>query len=66
MHQNNSDWLLGFKDRSLDIPKNDWAIKKDEGKLDQLSGATITSRSIINVIYKTLQYYSENRDKFYK
>lgn len=65
-HQDNSAWLSGFKGYSLAIAEKKWAIKKDDGEFDQLSGATITSRSIINIIYKTLEYYSENRDKFYK
>lgn len=64
-HQDNSNWLLGFNGYSLETPKKSWAIKKDEGEFDQLSGATITSRSIITILYKTLEYYSENRDKFY-
>lgn len=65
-HQDNSNWLLDFKGYSLVTAKKKWAIKKDKGEFDQLSGATITSRSIINILYKTLEYYSENRDKFYK
>ncbi len=64
-HQDKSDWLIGFNDQSLESSKKNWAIKKDEGEFDQLSGATITSRSIINILYKTLEYYSEHRDKFY-
>lgn len=65
-HQDNSDWLFGFKGYSLDTAEKKWAIKKENGEFDQLSGATITSRSIINILYKTLEYYSANRDKFYK
>lgn len=65
-HQDNSDWLGGFKGYSLATAEKKWAIKKDKGEFDQLSGATITSRSIINILYKTLEYYSANRDKFYK
>jgi electron transport complex protein RnfG len=64
-HQDNSNWLLGFIGYSLETTENKWAIKKDGGEFDQLSGATITSRSIINILYKTLEYYSEHRDKFY-
>jgi H+/Na+-translocating ferredoxin:NAD+ oxidoreductase subunit G len=64
-HQDNSNWLLGFNGYSLETPEEQWAVKKDGGEFDQLSGATITSRGIINVIYKVLKYYSENRDKFY-
>jgi H+/Na+-translocating ferredoxin:NAD+ oxidoreductase subunit G len=65
-HQDNSNWLLGFNGYSLETKKEKWAIKKDSGEFDQLSGATITSRSIINILYKVLEYYSENRDKFYQ
>ncbi len=65
-HQDNSKWLYDFNGYSLETPEKKWAIKKDKGEFDQLSGATITSRSIINIIYKTLEYYSKNRNKFYK
>jgi H+/Na+-translocating ferredoxin:NAD+ oxidoreductase subunit G len=66
-HQDKSDWLQIFNNTSIStLPEKQWAIKKDNGEFDQLSGATITSRSIINIIYKTLEYYSENRDKFYE
>ncbi|GJM06064.1 MAG: electron transport complex subunit G [marine bacterium B5-7] len=65
-HQDKTDWLQDFNNTSLaSLPEKKWAIKKDEGGFDQLSGATITSRSIINVIYTTLNYYSEHRDEFY-
>jgi H+/Na+-translocating ferredoxin:NAD+ oxidoreductase subunit G len=66
-HQDKTDWLQGFNNRSIAILSEDqWAIKKDDGEFDQLSGATITSRSIINIIYQTLEYYLENQDKFYE
>lgn len=66
-HQDKSDWLLGFNKQSFTgLPEEKWAVKKDGGEFDQLSGATITSRSIINIIYKTLEYYSEHWDTFYE
>ncbi len=66
-HQDKTDWLQIFNNTSISaLPEKKWAIKRDGGEFDQLSGATITSRSIINIIYKTLEYYSENRDKFYE
>ncbi len=67
MHQDKSDWLQIFNNTSISaLPEEQWAIKKDDGEFDQLSGATITSRSIISIIYKTLNYYLENQDKFYE
>ncbi len=64
-HQDKTDWLTDFNNFSLIKQKEQWAIKKDGGEFDQLSGATITSRSIINSVYKTLEFYTENRDIFY-
>lgn len=65
-HQDKTGWLQNFNNTSIaTLPEKQWAIKKDKGEFDQLSGATITSRSIINTIYNTLSYYSDNRDKFY-
>ena len=67
VHQDKTDWLQIFNNTSVStLPEKQWAIKKDDGEFDQLSGATITSRSIINIIYKTLEYYLENQDKFYE
>lgn len=67
VHQDKTDWLQNFNNTSISAsPEKQWAIKKDEGEFDQLSGATITSRSIINIIYRTLEYYLENQDKFYE
>jgi H+/Na+-translocating ferredoxin:NAD+ oxidoreductase subunit G len=66
-HQDKTDWLLGFNNHSFEgLPEEKWAVKKDGGEFDQLSGATITSRSIINIVYKVLEYYSENRNSFYE
>lgn len=64
-HQDKTGWLKNFNNASLANQKEKWAITKDGGEFDQLSGATITSRSIINSIYKTLVFYTENRDVFY-
>ncbi len=64
-HQDKTDWLKNFNNAGLAKQKEQWAIKKDGGEFDQLSGATITSRSIINSVYKILEFYTENRDVFY-
>jgi len=67
IHQDKSNWILGFNDRSLEnTDEKMWAVKKDGGDFDQISGATITPRSVINIVYKVLEFYSENRDSFYQ
>ena len=65
-HQDKSDWLLGFNNRTFEeITKYRAVIKNGGEEIDQLSGATITSRSIIDIVYKVLKYYSENRDTLF-
>jgi len=64
--QKKSDWIKGFTDRSLaNTSLEIWTVKTDGGAFDQLSGATITSRNVINTVRKSLEYYQINRDKLY-
>ena len=44
-----SNWILGFTNQSINEHNlSEWAVKKDGGKFDQFSGATITPRAVIN------------------
>ena len=53
-----SDWLLQFDGRSLADPdRESWAIKRDGGEFDQLTGASITPRATIKAIRETLLYF---------
>ena len=61
-----SDWVFGFDGTSLDNPGLDkWAVKKDGGHFDQLTGATITPRAIVKAVKRTLLYYRANRETLY-
>jgi electron transport complex protein RnfG len=53
-----SAWIEQFNQHGL-IPANSmrWAVKRNGGDFDQLSGATITSTAVIQAVKKTLQYY---------
>lgn len=58
-----SDWILQFTGRSLDNPPAPaWAIRRDGGEFDQLTGASITPRAVIRGIRDTLTYFGENRE----
>ncbi len=63
---NKSDWINLFSGLSLEntLPEN-WVVKNDGGSFDQLSGATITSRGVVNAVRKSLEYYKLNRDRLY-
>ncbi len=61
-----SDWITSFNNHSLDnLSVSDWRVKKDGGKFDQFTGATITPRAIVKAVYQSLQYFASNRDKLF-
>ena len=65
--QHKTDWILGFDGRSLaNTPTGDWAVQSDGGNFDQLSGATISPRGVINAVKKTLDFYAVNRERLYQ
>lgn len=65
--QNISAWIYGFDNRSLANMANEaWAVTNDGGNFDQLSGATISPRGVINAVKSTLQYYELNRSDLYQ
>jgi len=66
-HQDRSDWILSFTGTSFtDVPREDWKVSSENGYFDQISGATITSRSIINAVKSTLDYHAVAHDKLYE
>jgi electron transport complex protein RnfG len=61
-----SDWILQFSGRSLGNPEvSRWAIRRDGGDFDQLTGASITPRAIVKAIRETLLYFETHRDEVF-
>ncbi len=61
-----SDWVYQFDGRSLGDPKlKEWAIKRDGGEFDQLTGASVTPRAVIKVAKETLIYFAAHRDEIF-
>lgn len=57
-----SDWLLQFPGLSLQKPPLEkWGVKKDGGRFDQLTGATITPRAIVQAVKQTLTYFAASQ-----
>lgn len=54
-------WLQVFTGKSRNEPADTgWALKKDQGQFDQIAGATITSRAVINAVHDALRYFDEH------
>jgi electron transport complex protein RnfG len=61
-----SDWINQFEDRSLSDPDRLlWALSRDGGEFDQVTGASITSRAVLKAIKETLLYFEANRESVF-
>lgn len=58
-----SDWILQFDGTGVDEPAaSGWAVRKDDGVFDAITGATVTPRAVIEAVYDTLLYFDGNRE----
>lgn len=58
------DWILSFDGLRLgDPPEAEWAVKKDGGRFDQFTGATITPRGVVKAIKGGLEFFEANKAK---
>jgi Na+-translocating ferredoxin:NAD+ oxidoreductase subunit G len=58
-----STWVLQFDGKHLgDPPSELWAVRKDDGAFDGLTGATITPRAVVRAVHDTLVYFERNRE----
>ncbi len=61
-----SHWIKNFNLKSLDeMGEKEWAVKKDGGDFDYVSGATITARAVVKSTYKSLLYVKENKKRLF-
>lgn len=61
-----SDWITQFGGRSIGEPvASGWAIRRDGGQFDQLTGASVTARAIVNAVKDTLLYFAANRERVF-
>lgn len=58
-----SNWILAFDSRSLGDPSPErWRVTRDNGVFDQITGATITSRAVVEAVRNALTYFETHRD----
>ena len=59
-----SDWIHQFDGRSLRDPAaGGWAVNRDGGQFDAISGATVTARAVVRAIRNALLYFDANREE---
>jgi electron transport complex protein RnfG len=59
-----SDWLRQFNGKSLETPPLEmWSVKRDGGEFDQLTGATVTTRTIVSAVRDAQIYFQQNQDR---
>lgn len=61
-----SQWIHLFEGRSLHDPQwPGWAVRRDGGDFDQLTGATITSRAVVKAIRDAETFFDRNREEIF-
>lgn len=61
-----SDWIKQFDGKSLgNPPLAAWAVKKDDGQFDSITGATVTPRAVVKAVKNTLLYFSEHENELF-
>ena len=61
-----TDWSRQFQGRYIGDPvAAGWAIRRDGGTFDQLTGASVTPRAIVKAVYETLEYFAEHREALF-
>lgn len=57
-----SEWVLNFNGQHYEGDEDpSWAVKKDGGRFDQFTGATITPRAIVNATGRAIHYFREHK-----
>ena len=64
--EDKSDWVQQFRGRSLGDPViGGWRIRRDGGEFDQLTGATVTPRAVVQAVRETLVYFRDNSERVF-
>jgi electron transport complex protein RnfG len=53
-------WLSGFADKTL---TTDWTLRADGGQIDQIAGATVTSRVVADALQRALRYFDAEHER---
>lgn len=59
-------WITQFNGQGFDqIPQAEWKVKKDGGRFEAHTGATISARAVTGAVGRALAYFNANKDKLF-
>ncbi|HEY3432687.1 MAG TPA: electron transport complex subunit RsxG [Rhodocyclaceae bacterium] len=59
-------WITQFNDVGFEqIPQAEFKVKKDGGRIDQMSGATISPRAVTNAVRRALEWTLSRREALF-
>lgn len=61
-----SPWLQGFDGKALVDGEASWTLRADGGQVDQIAGATVTSRAVKDALQRALSFFDGQRDYLLK
>lgn len=56
-------WLHGFAGKTLNDDAATWTLRADQGQVDQIAGATITSRAVTDALQRALRFFDAERER---
>lgn len=64
VEENRSDWVHSFEGMQLtEENEKQWAVKKDGGRIDQFTGATITPRAVVKAVKGGMEFFAAHRQR---
>jgi len=65
IEERRSPWIHAFDGRALGDPEPErWAVRKDGGAFDHVTGATVTPRAIVRALKRALAYCAAHPELF--
>lgn len=62
-----SDWIMQFAGRTLDAEHpTSWQLGPSDTQIDALTGATITSRAVLQAIHRALLWFKLNHEEIFR
>ncbi|WP_347881175.1 RnfABCDGE type electron transport complex subunit G [Pseudomonas sp. GD04019] len=58
-----TSWLNGFTGKTVHDDAATWTLRADQGQVDQIAGATITSRAVSDALQRALRFFDAERQR---